>query len=133
MCAVRHSSVGRSVRKRGTAHDFQNRERRVGGTHLSRCGKMMSTAYLRHCPKHSRPGRPMPNPCAHCALAAKPAQVPEPAPAGTIPAPSAAALRANKYRERQKQDHPNFKEKEAARKQQERREKKNQNAEKWSK
>ncbi len=93
----------------------------------------MSTAYLRHCPKHSRPGRPMPNPCAHCALAAKPAQVPEPAPAGTIPAPSAAALRANKYRERQKQDHPNFKEKEAARKQQERREKKNQNAEKWSK
>jgi len=75
----------------------------------------------------------MPNPCAHCALAAKPAQVPEPAPAGTIPAPSAAALRANKYRERQKQDHPNFKEKEAARKQQERREKKNQNAEKWSK
>jgi len=73
----------------------------------------------------------MPNPCAHCALAAKPAQVPEPALTLAIPALSTAALRAKRYRERQEQN-PNFKKKEATRKQQERKEKKEQDAEKWS-
>jgi hypothetical protein len=49
-----------------------------------------------------------------------------------IPALSAAALRAKRYRDRQKQD-SDFKKNEATRKQQERKEKKEQNAEKWSK
>src|SRR5438067_1995651 len=48
-------------------------------------------SHLRHCARHSRPGRPMPLPCAHCALAAKPAPVAvavmEPEPAAPVPTP----------------------------------------------
>lgn len=31
------------------------------------------SAHLRHCKKHSRPGKPMPLPCKHCAMIQKPA------------------------------------------------------------
>jgi hypothetical protein len=72
------------------------------------------SAHLRHCPKHRKP-----LPCTHCALVAKPAQIP---PTAVVESPpkSAAAIRGQKWRDKQKLQDPDFKKKEAERKQSER-------------
>jgi hypothetical protein len=44
------------------------------------------SGHLRHCPKHSGPGRPMPLPCKHCGpVVCIPVAIPEPPPAATPP------------------------------------------------
>jgi hypothetical protein len=70
-------------------------------------------SHFRHCPKHRKP-----LPCAHC-VAAKPVQT-APSVAVMEPVRSKAAIRAQKFRERQKQKDPGFNKKEAERKQTER-------------
>lgn len=76
----------------------------------------MRSNHLRHCPRHRRP-----LPCAHCALAQKAAQTPPAVIAAVDPSPkSASAIRAAKWREKEKQNNPQFAQQEAERKRKER-------------
>jgi len=82
--------------------------------------------HLRYCPQHKKL-----RPCPHCALAAKPAQVP-PVAVMDPPPKSASAIRAQEWREEQKKKNPNFDKEEAERKQQKRKETEQDPAD-WSK
>lgn len=82
------------------------------------------SSHLRHCPKHRKP-----LPCPHCALIAKPVQAPtseiaaEPGQVTVVtmdPPKSASAIRAAKWRAKQKQHDPDCEKKEAERKAEER-------------
>jgi hypothetical protein len=75
------------------------------------------SSHLRHCPKHRKP-----LPCAHCALTQKPALAPTPEIAAE-PVRSAAAIRGQKWREKQKQQDPKFNAEEAKRRREERKQK----------